>query len=58
MNWVCRMWTETTENGWVSDFETFPSEAEAKEMGRIHLSLLGMDELSREYEVYMKEEEK
>lgn len=58
MKWVCRMWTETIKNGWISDFETFPSEEEANEMGRIHLSMLNKYELSREYEVYMKEEEK
>ena len=46
------MWTQTSQNGWTSDFETFQTREEAEAMGRTHNSLLERDELAREYEVY------
>ena len=51
MSWICREWTKT-EEGWTSDFETFDSQHEANECGKIHISLKKYDEIERDYEVY------
>ena len=51
--WICRMWTKTAINGWVSDFESFNTRDEAVKMGEMHNSLLKRDELERDYEVYL-----
>ena len=50
--WVCRMWTETPEGEWLSEFETFATKEEAEEMGKMHCALKRKTDWSREYEVY------
>lgn len=54
IGWVCRCWTETSLEGWTSEFETFDTEQEAIDCGINHNRMLGGDELSREFEVYKK----
>lgn len=50
--WICRTWTETSLNGWCSEFDIFETEEEANEFGRIHLKFIRIEDLAREYEVY------
>lgn len=52
--WICREWTRTALNGWTSEFGTWETKEEAEEMGRIHVSLLRMDEEERDFEVYQE----
>lgn len=52
VGWICRCWTETSQNGWESDFATFPTREDAEEHGKIHNKHIKSDELSREFEVY------
>lgn len=49
--WTCRTWVE--ENGeWTSEFDTFRTQEEAEEYGRVFLTLIRHDETAREYEIY------
>ena len=50
--YVCRQWTETSLDGWLSDKDWFATEEEAQEHGRIFVENIRRDELSREYEVF------
>lgn len=50
--WICRTWTETSENGWTSQFDRFDTEEEAREFGYAHNRNIGYSELAREFEVY------
>lgn len=50
--WICRTWTETS-NGWISEFDRFDTEEQAREHGRIMMSMPFKDgELGRTFEVY------
>lgn len=51
-NWICRTWTETSLDGWMSGFHRFETEEDANEFGQVHLDNIHAGELSREYEVY------
>ena len=56
--WICRTWTETSLNGWVSEFDRFDTEDEANKHGQAMMRLPFKDgELSREFEVYKDFEE-
>lgn len=57
MKWICRLWTETSENGWTSTFATFDTKEEAEEHGRFHVRQIGYGDLNREFEVYEQEAE-
>ena len=51
MKWICRTWTQIV-HGWTSEFDRFETREEAEEFGRIHKSLIGYEDLERDYEVY------
>lgn len=52
IGWICRCWTETSLEGWTSEFESFDTEEEAIEYGKHHNAMLGRYELARDFEVY------
>lgn len=52
LGWACRMWIETSENGWVSNTEVFDTREEAEAKGRTFNSMIDHDDLSREYEIF------
>lgn len=54
MTWICRQWTKTALDGWTSEFDTFETEAEAKQHGETFVELITRDEDERNYEVYEK----
>lgn len=49
--YICRMWTKKN-NDWTSDFERCNTEKEAIEAGKIHISMIKLDEQERSFEVY------
>lgn len=53
-DWICRTWTETSLDGWTSEFESFETEQEAIDHGRNHNKGIKEDELSREFEIYKR----
>ncbi len=53
-DWICRTWTETSLEGWTSEFESFGTEQEAIDHGRKHNKGVKEDELSREFEIYKR----
>ena len=53
VGWICRVWTETVEEGFISDIVKFNTEQEADQYGRSAMRQpLGKDEVYREFEVY------
>ena len=52
MSWICRIWKETSLDGWTSEIERFKTEKEALEFGRTFIKEINPDELSREYDTW------
>lgn len=49
--WVCRAWTHTAIDGWLSVFASFDTEEEAIEYGEAHKKQKRRDEIERDYEI-------
>ena len=53
VGWICRIWMETVEDGFISEIVKFNTEQEADQYGRLAMRQpFGKDEVYREFEVY------